>query len=156
MRTGLLATLLLGITSACGDDGGTADTDSNGGETSNGSESTTDDATTGSTSAGGECPSDPIEPGMLQWEALPNLADSPDDHAGMSMVFDYYREDHVDEAALAGDNARERLTLLAQGRQAALWVSPEHRVALLPDYLHRAIQQFVNAEPKLLGPSRLD
>jgi enediyne core biosynthesis thioesterase len=55
---------------------------------------------------------------------------------GMSMTFDYYRE------APNGE-----LTLLAQGRQAALWVNPEHRVALLPPYLYKAIQEFVIPEP---------
>jgi enediyne biosynthesis thioesterase len=53
---------------------------------------------------------------------------------GMSMLFEYWRE---------VDGAPE--TLLARGRQSALWVSPQHRVALLPDYLYNAIRQF--AEP---------
>jgi enediyne biosynthesis thioesterase len=75
---------------------------------------------------------------------------------GMSMSFDYYRDDGSEEAESSRSHARDRLTLLAQGRQAALWVSPEHRVALLPDYLYRAIQQFVSAEPVILEPSRID
>jgi hypothetical protein len=50
---------------------------------------------------------------------------------GMSMTFDYYRQEP--------DGS---LTRLAQGRQEAIWVSPEHRVALLPDYLYEAIAQY--------------
>jgi len=71
---------------------------------------------------------------------------------GMSMSFDYYREEvPAGSEDLRADavTSSSRLTLLAQGRQAALWVSPEHRVALLPQYLYRAIQDFVTAEPAL-------
>jgi enediyne core biosynthesis thioesterase len=53
---------------------------------------------------------------------------------GMSMIFDYYRQE------TAGS-----LTRLAQGRQEAIWVSPEHRVALLPAYLYEAIAQYAMA-----------
>ena len=52
---------------------------------------------------------------------------------GMSMLFDYYRED--------GDE----LTLLAQGRQTALWVSPQHKVSMMPEYLYEAIEQFAGS-----------
>lgn len=72
---------------------------------------------------------------------------------GMSMSFEYYRDESSEDAE---PSAREQLTLLARGRQAALWVSPEHRVALLPDYLYRAIHQFVSAEPVALEPSRVN
>jgi enediyne core biosynthesis thioesterase len=75
---------------------------------------------------------------------------------GMSMVFDYYRENSVDENKPMRGDTRERETLLAQGRQAALWVSPEHRVAMMPEYLYRAIHLFVNAEPTVPERSRLD
>lgn len=54
---------------------------------------------------------------------------------GMSMTFDYYRQE------LDGS-----LTRLAQGRQEAIWVSPEHRVALLPTYLYDAIAQYATSE----------
>lgn len=54
---------------------------------------------------------------------------------GMSMTFDYCREEE--------DGS---LTLLAQGRQEAIWVSPEHRVALLPRYLYDAIAQYAASE----------
>jgi enediyne core biosynthesis thioesterase len=55
---------------------------------------------------------------------------------GMSMTFDYYRQE-----------TDGSLTRLAQGRQEAIWVSPEHRVALLPPYLYDAIAQYARAEP---------
>jgi enediyne biosynthesis thioesterase len=52
---------------------------------------------------------------------------------GMSMTFDYFRVSEPDGADL---------TLLAQGKQTALWTSPDHRVALLPDYLYEAVRGF--------------
>ena len=54
---------------------------------------------------------------------------------GIAMEFDYYREE---------DGGG--LTLLAQGRQTTIWISPEHRVAMLPPYLFEAIKKFVDAE----------
>jgi enediyne core biosynthesis thioesterase len=62
---------------------------------------------------------------------------------GMSMTFDYYRAEE--------DGS---LTQLAQGRQEAIWVSPEHRVALLPKYLYEAIAQFVASNvPSAVQPA---
>lgn len=52
---------------------------------------------------------------------------------GISMGFDYYRED---------DGGG--LTLLAQGRQTTLWISPEHRVSMLPSHLYDAVKKFVD------------
>lgn len=60
---------------------------------------------------------------------------------GMSMTFDYYREH-----APGGE-----LTPLAQGRQAAIWVNPQHRVSLLPDYLYDAIANFVANDVSVAG-----
>lgn len=50
---------------------------------------------------------------------------------GMSMNFDYYRTD--------GPDGR---VLLAQGFQSALWVNPEHRIGVMPDYLYDAIDGY--------------
>lgn len=61
---------------------------------------------------------------------------------GMSMSFDYFREE--DDGTL---------TRLAQGRQEAIWVSPQHRVALLPKYLYSAIAGFVSAPPETELPA---
>jgi enediyne biosynthesis thioesterase len=49
----------------------------------------------------------------------------------VAMLFDYLREE---------DDGRA--TLLAQGRQVAMWVSPEHQIAMLPRYLYKAIDGF--------------
>ena len=54
----------------------------------------------------------------------------------IAMQFDYLREE---------DDGR--LTLLAQGRQSAMWVSPEHQIAMLPPYLYKAIERFVENDP---------
>jgi enediyne biosynthesis thioesterase len=54
---------------------------------------------------------------------------------GVAMEFDYYREEE--------DGG---LTQLAQGRQTTIWISPEHRVAMLPSYLYDAIRKFVDTE----------
>ena len=61
---------------------------------------------------------------------------------GMSMTFDYYREEP--------DGA---LTLLAQGSQEAIWLSPEHRVALLPKYLYDAIALYANGHNETRAPT---
>ena len=50
---------------------------------------------------------------------------------GVTRVFDYYREE-------AGSPAER----LAQGRQTAMWITPEHRISLLPAYLYEAIAGF--------------
>jgi len=49
---------------------------------------------------------------------------------GMSMLFDYYREEE------------DQRVLLAQGRQTALWVNPEHKVSMMPKYLYEAIENY--------------
>lgn len=48
----------------------------------------------------------------------------------VTMVFDYYRVQD------------DELILLAQGKQTAMWISPDHRLAMLPDYLYNAISAF--------------
>ncbi|VAW99285.1 hypothetical protein MNBD_GAMMA21-2721 [hydrothermal vent metagenome] len=50
---------------------------------------------------------------------------------GMSMLFDYYREEE--------DGQR---VLLAQGQQSAIWVNPEHKVSMLPKYLYDGINDY--------------
>ncbi|OEZ54724.1 MULTISPECIES: thioesterase family protein [unclassified Duganella] len=52
----------------------------------------------------------------------------------VTMAFDYYREQDGE------------LILLAQGKQTAMWITPEHRLALLPNYLYDAIEAFSRSE----------
>jgi enediyne biosynthesis thioesterase len=49
----------------------------------------------------------------------------------IAMQFDYYR---VEAGPLR--------TLVAEGRQTAMWVNPEHKIAMLPQYLRVAVLQF--------------
>lgn len=51
----------------------------------------------------------------------------------VAMAFDFYRVDGED------------MILLAQGKQTAMWISPEHRLAMMPDYLYRAIADFAES-----------
>jgi enediyne core biosynthesis thioesterase len=48
----------------------------------------------------------------------------------VTMAFDYFRVQD------------EELILLAQGKQTAMWITPEHKLALLPAYLYDAIEAF--------------
>jgi enediyne core biosynthesis thioesterase len=59
---------------------------------------------------------------------------------GMSMNFDYYRTD--------GPDGR---VLLAQGFQSTLWVNPEHRISVMPDYLYEAIGAYAADEAAKLA-----
>lgn len=49
------------------------------------------------------------------------------------MGFDYFRVD-----------AEPMRTLIAEGHQKALWVGPDHKLALIPQYLHEAIRRFAD------------
>lgn len=53
---------------------------------------------------------------------------------GMSMTFEYYREEGSE------------LVLLAQGKQTTMWVNPQHKVSIMPDYLYGAIEKYTNSE----------
>jgi len=53
----------------------------------------------------------------------------------ITMRFEYFRID--------ADPVR---TLIAEGRQTAMWVNPQHSVAMLPSYLHEAIRRFAEEE----------
>jgi enediyne biosynthesis thioesterase len=53
---------------------------------------------------------------------------------GVTMRFDYYR---------VGPGAEREM--LAQGSQTAMWVSPQHHVVMMPDYLYDAIQAYSEA-----------
>ncbi len=48
----------------------------------------------------------------------------------VTMRFDYYRRESTGRV------------LLAQGSQSTMWVNPEHRLSVMPDYLYRAIQDY--------------
>lgn len=64
---------------------------------------------------------------------------------GMSMNFDYYRlEGGVDDA--------DRV-LLAQGFQSTLWVNPEHRISVMPDYLYSALDAYAEPDPQTAAPA---
>lgn len=56
---------------------------------------------------------------------------------GVSMRFDYYRVD-----------ANGEQSMLAQGEQTAMWVSPEHHVTVMPDYLYAAIEAYAETGAK--------
>lgn len=64
----------------------------------------------------------------------------------VTMAFDYYRAQN------------DELTLLANGKQTAMWITPEHRLAMLPDYLYSAIQGFSNKKTSRLteAPPTMD
>jgi enediyne biosynthesis thioesterase len=49
----------------------------------------------------------------------------------VSMRFDYFRV-----------QSEPMRTLVAEGRQTAMWVNPQHSIAMFPEYLHAAILQF--------------
>ena len=53
---------------------------------------------------------------------------------GIAMRFDYFRVE-----------AEPVYTLVAEGRQSALWVNPQHSVAMLPGYLRDALLKFSSA-----------
>lgn len=55
----------------------------------------------------------------------------------VTMMFDYYKAQ--------GDE----LVLLAQGQQMAMWITPDHKLAMLPKYLYEAIEQFSRGEAAL-------
>jgi enediyne biosynthesis thioesterase len=55
----------------------------------------------------------------------------------ITMRFEYFRVD-----------ADPMRTLIAEGRQTAMWVSPQHNVAMIPPYLYEAIRQFAHEEPR--------
>jgi enediyne biosynthesis thioesterase len=48
----------------------------------------------------------------------------------VTMAFDYYRVQD------------DEPVLLAQGKQTAMWITPEHRLGMLPNYLYNAISEF--------------
>jgi enediyne core biosynthesis thioesterase len=53
---------------------------------------------------------------------------------GIGMRFDYYRQE------------ADGRVLLAQGSQSVAWVSPDHHITLMPDYLYQAVRVFA-ADP---------
>src|SRR4030095_8464120 len=92
MRIIVAVAALFVLTPGCGGAGAVDDTESGAAGTADASSgpgtSSGADGSTGAGSTGGavDCQSDPIDPAMLQWEPLPNLADAAEDNAGMSMV----------------------------------------------------------------------
>lgn len=59
----------------------------------------------------------------------------------VTMRFDYYRREQAGRV------------LLAQGSQSTMWVNPEHRLAVMPDYLYRAVKDFAEGREASAGPA---
>jgi hypothetical protein len=51
---------------------------------------------------------------------------------GVRMRFDYYR---IEESGPV---------LLAEGSQSTMWVNPQHRPSMMPEYLYQAIKRFAH------------
>lgn len=56
----------------------------------------------------------------------------------ITMHFDYFKE-HEEGTPL----------LLAQGMQSVLWVNPQHRIIVFPEYLYEAVQSYADVLPNL-------
>lgn len=57
----------------------------------------------------------------------------------VSMRFDYYRREG------------QQRVLLARGAQSAMWVNPDHRLAVMPDYLYHSIKAFAEGREEAAG-----
>jgi len=56
----------------------------------------------------------------------------------IEMLFEYFRVD-----------AEPMRTLIAQGRQKAVWVTPQHKATTIPVYLYDAIERFTGGTPQI-------
>jgi enediyne biosynthesis thioesterase len=54
----------------------------------------------------------------------------------IEMLFEYFRVD-----------AEPMRTLIAEGRQKAIWVTPQHTATVIPSYLYEAVERFARGTP---------